>query len=171
MDFLQLTVRARSTNTLVDTIVFTEMEIVGGIKKTLPYDAVVQTTAEGYARLFPINRQTELNFEVLLEVPETVAKLGKLMIYRYAGHVFDVEVLTGLQFYSASYEGLVRDPSESVLLYGELTEFDRDYRNILSVGLEWRTPCKVQIKAGKRPSVPSQANFIATAPPVGGLGN
>lgn len=171
MDFLQVKTRARATNTLVDTFQFTEMEIREGIKKLYPFVPIVFKTAEGYSKTYPLNQQTRISFDAFLELPVTVQKLAKLQVFMAAGYVFDLEILQGLQFYSQPLDALIRDPTESVMTYFELTDFDRDYRTINHAGLTWRDKCKVEFSAGVRPAVYSQANFIASAPPIGGLGN
>ena len=170
-NFLQIKVRNRATNALIDTVTFTEMEIRGGIKKMLPYMPVVTMTTEGYARVWPRNVQTKIDFSAILETPESLSKINKVMVYMYAGHVFDLEILAGLQFYSQPLDALIRDTSESTVLYMELTAFDQDHRTIHDVGLEWRTECRMEFTAGKRASVPSQADFIAFPPAIGGAGN
>lgn len=170
MDFLKIEARNRATNALIDTVTFTDME-VRRLRKLLPYDVGVVTTVEGFSRVYPKNSQTEIQFEALLETAESVAKINKLLVYSFAGHVFDCEILAGHQFYSQPTDSLVRDPSDSVMLYGELTAFQRDWRVTHAQGLEWRTPCEIVIRAGKRPSVPTAAELIAYPPPIGGAGN
>jgi len=87
-NFLQIKARTRVANTLIDTFTFSEMEIREGISKLLPYMPAVVKTAEGYAKTYPRNMQTQVDFTVFLEVPATVQKLGKIMVYMNAGYVF-----------------------------------------------------------------------------------
>lgn len=170
MDFLKIEARARATNALIDTMTFTHME-VRQLVKTMPYEIATFTTAEGYSRVYPRNQQQAIIFEALLEEPASYAKIQKLTLYSFAGHVFDCEILSGHQFYNQSLDGLQRDPVDSLLTYGELTAFQRDWRITHAVGLKWRIPCQIEIRAGKRPSVPSAQDFISFPPPIGGLGN
>jgi len=170
-NFLQIQARVRATNALVGTVTFTEMEIRGGLSKTLPFEPIAQVTTEGYARTYRKDRKSQLEFEAILETAESVAKINLIHAYFGQGLIFNLEILTGLQFYSQPLDALVRDPGESVMVYWELTFFDRNYRKIHDVGLEWRTPCRMTFAEGSRPSLPSAANFIATAPPVSPSGN
>jgi len=171
MDFLQITAQVRGVNASAGTFIFTEMEIRDGIKKLLPYVPVVFKTAQGFAKTYPLNQQTKLDFDVYFETPKTIDKLADLQLWLSQGCVFDIRILRGLQEYSAQYDALVRDPIESDMTYFELTEFDRDYRTINAAGLTWRDKCAIQFWAGVRPAVYSQADFIASAPLLGGFGN
>lgn len=171
MNFLQIRARVRLTNALIDTIVFTEMEIRGGIKKAMPYMPVVSMTAEGWARVFPRDTKTKFDFEVFFETAETVSKLAKIEVFLAQGYIFDLELLSGLQFYSQPFDALVRDPTESVVNYCELTAFDQDWRTIHAAGLEWRTPCKMTFSASIKPAVPTSLDWIGAAPPINGFGN
>lgn len=166
-NFLQVQARDRATNLPIGTpIIFTEMEIRLGMTKTLPYEPIPQVTVEGYTRTYRRNRRSQIDFEAILETAESLAKINLIHAYLSQGRIFDLEILTGLQFYSQPLDALVRDPSESVMTYWELTLYDRNHRMVHNVGLEWRTPCRMSFAEGKRPSVPSAADFVASAPPI-----
>lgn len=163
--FLTIQARVRATNALVGTVTFTEMEIRGGLTKTLPYEPVPQVTVEGYTRMYRRDMKSQIEFEAILETAESLSKINLIHAFLIQGCIFDLTVV-GLQFYSQPLDALITDPTESAMQYWELTEFDRNHRRIHNVGLEWRTVCKMSFAEGSRPSLPRSQDFIASAPPI-----
>ena len=170
IEFLNIEVINREATQSYDSIAFTHEEVR---QLTKVKSSAVQEfrTVEGYSRTYPRAIQQEIRFEALLENPATEAKINSLLAYHFAGRVFSVTILAGQLAYSNTVDALIPNPSDSVINYAELAAFQNDWQVTSAYGLQRFTPCAIVFRSGKKPSVPTAADFLAYPPPIGGFGN